>query len=218
LETALEKIILFGGTFDPVHNGHIAVSLAAAEKIGASKIILIPARRSPHKQQKPLAMDNDRIAMLKMAVADNKIFEVSPIELNRGEPSYTIDTVRQLKQKFGRDCEFYWLIGVDMLGDLPRWHKAEELLGECNFSVMNRGGFEKPDFSFLAGKFSSEAIEKLRKNQIRTPLINISSTEIRQKLKAGGDVSDMVNPEVLNYIKNHKLYSAEYLESREESL
>jgi len=214
----LEKIILFGGTFDPVHNGHIAVSLAAAEKIGASKVILIPARRSPHKHQKPLAMDNDRIAMLKLAIAEDKIFEVSPIELNRGEPSYTIDTVRQLKQKFGKDRKFYWLIGVDMLSDLPRWHMAEELLGECNFSVMDRGGFEKPDFSFMTGKLSTQAIDKLQKNQIQTPLINISSTEIRKKLEAGKDVSDMINPEVLDYIKNHKLYSAEYMENREESL
>jgi nicotinate-nucleotide adenylyltransferase len=214
----LKKIILFGGTFDPVHIGHIAVSLAAAEKIGASKVILIPTRRSPHKYQKPLAMDNDRIAMLKLAIAEDKIFEVSPIELNRGEPSYTIDTIRQLKRKFGKDCELYWLIGVDMLKDLPKWHMSEELLNECNFCIMNRGGFKKPDFDYLTGKLSPEAIDKLRKNQIQTPLINISSTEIRQKLEAGKDVSDMVNPEVLNYIKNHKLYSAEYLENHEESL
>ncbi|MDD5134048.1 MAG: nicotinate (nicotinamide) nucleotide adenylyltransferase [Phycisphaerae bacterium] len=203
----MEKIILFGGTFDPVHNGHIAVSLAAVEKIGASKVILIPARRSPHKHQKPLAMDNDRMAMLKLAVAGNALFEISPIELNRGEPSYTIDTVRQLKQKFGKACEFYWLLGVDMLGDLPKWYKAEELLSECNFSVMNRGGFEKPDFSFMTGKLSPEAIDKLRKNQIQTPLIDISSTEIRRRIVDGQDISEIVSAAVLSYIQKHKLYT-----------
>jgi nicotinate-nucleotide adenylyltransferase len=203
-----EKIIIFGGTFDPVHTGHIEVAQAAAEKIGAKKAVLVPARRSPHKNLRPLAPDNDRIAMLKLAVAGKSLFEISPIELNRAEPSYTIDTIRQLKQHFGGDCMLYWLIGADMLASLPKWHKIDELLNECNICVMNRGGFEKPDFNRLADKLSKENIEKMRKNAIETPLIEMSSTEIRQKILDGEDVGKYLHPEVLNYIKSRRLYAA----------
>jgi len=203
-----EKIILFGGTFDPVHTGHIEVARAAAEKIGAKKVILVPARRSPHKNQKPLAEDTDRVSMLKLAIAGKDIFQISPIELNRAEPSYTIDTIRQIQQSFGNNYELYWLIGADMLSSLSKWYKIDELLNKCNICVMNRGGFDKPDFDSLAAKFSKENIEKLRKNSIETPAIEISSTEIRQKLFNDEDASRYLHPEVLNYIRTRRLYTA----------
>ena len=202
-----EKIILFGGTFDPIHKGHIEVAEAAAEKIGSTKIILIPARRSPHKKQKPAASDTDRIAMLKLAIANKNIFHISAIELNRAEPSYTIDTVRHLRQQFGQDCTFYWLLGADMLKDLPKWHKIDELLNECSISVMNRSGFDKPDFESLVNELSAENVKKLRENAIETPLIEISSTEIRQKLAQDEDTSRYLHHDVQNYIKRHKLYT-----------
>ncbi|HBG26328.1 MAG: nicotinate (nicotinamide) nucleotide adenylyltransferase [Planctomycetes bacterium GWF2_41_51] len=203
-----EKIILFGGTFDPIHKGHIEVAQSALEKIGAGKIILIPARRSPHKNKQPVAADIDRIAMLQLAVNSNKAFQISNIELNRAEPSYTIDTIHQLREKFGDDCDFYWLIGADMLKDLPLWHKINDLLDECNICVMNRGGYEKPDFNSLRRKLSPEKTEKLRQNMIETPLIEINSTEIRQRLFNEQDVSQFLHPDVLDYIKRRKLYIA----------
>jgi nicotinate-nucleotide adenylyltransferase len=203
-----EKIVVFGGTFDPVHTGHIEVALAAAEKIGAKKVVLIPARRSPHKNLKPIAPDNDRIAMLKIAIVGKGLFQISPVELNRAEPSYTIDTIRQLKQRLGGDCILYWLIGADMLESLPKWHQIDELLNECNICVMNRGGFKKPDFDRLTAKLSKDNIEKLQKNTIETPLIEISSTEIRRKILNNEDASKYLHPEVLNYIKSHRLYIA----------
>jgi nicotinate-nucleotide adenylyltransferase len=201
-----EKIILFGGTFDPVHIGHIKVAQAAAKKIGAKMVILIPARRSPHKNQKPSAPDNDRIEMLKLAVKGNDMFKVSNTELNRAEPSYTIDTIHQLKQKYGDSSELYWLIGADMVKSLLLWHKILEIMDQCNISVMNRGGYEKPDFGSLTGKLDKEYIEKLKKNMIETPFIEISSTEIRQQLADEEDVSKYLHPDVLNHIKKHKLY------------
>jgi nicotinate-nucleotide adenylyltransferase len=202
-----EKIILFGGTFDPVHTGHIVVAQTAAEKIGASKVILIPARRSPHKEQKPAAADDDRIAMLKLAITGKTLFQISPVELNRAEPSYTIDTIRHFRHKLGPDCQLCWLIGADMLKDLPRWHRIDKLLKECTICVMNRGGFSKPDFDSLVGKLSTESVEKLRQNTIETPFIEISSTDIRQKISQNQDVSKFLHPDVSDYIKTHKLYT-----------
>ncbi|MDD5011151.1 MAG: nicotinate (nicotinamide) nucleotide adenylyltransferase [Phycisphaerae bacterium] len=213
-----EKIILFGGTFDPIHIGHIEVASAAAEKIGAKKVVLVPARRSPHKQYHPIASDNDRMAMLKLAVIDKNLFEISAVELNRAEPSYTIDTIRYFKQQFAQDCSIHLLIGADMLDSLPKWHKINELLNECNICVMNRGGFDKPDFDGLTGKFNKETIEKLRNDMIETPKINISSTEIRQRLMTGSDVSEMTYLSVLNYIQKHKLYSLGHQLSKNEEL
>jgi nicotinate-nucleotide adenylyltransferase len=201
-----EKIILFGGTFDPVHTAHITVAETAAEKIGAKKVILIPARRSPHKDLKPVAADNDRMAMLKLAIAGKSLFQISPVELNRAEPSYTIDTIRHFRQKFGLACQLCWLIGADMLKDLPRWYKIDELLKECTIYVMNRGGFDRPEFDGLTAKLGTKAVEKLRQNLIETPLIEMSSTDIRHKLENGKNVSEFLHPDVLNYIKSHKLY------------
>jgi nicotinate-nucleotide adenylyltransferase len=201
-----EKVILFGGTFDPVHTAHIVVAEAAAGKTGAKKVILIPARRSPHKDLKPVATDNDRIAMLKLATAGKSLFQISPVELNRAEPSYTIDTIRHFRQKLGPNYQLCWLIGADMLKDLPRWYRIDELLKECTICVMNRGGFNRPKFDSLGGKLGTEAVEKLRQNQIETPLIEISSTKIRQKLENGKSASKFLHPDVLDYIKKHKLY------------
>jgi nicotinate-nucleotide adenylyltransferase len=202
----MEKIILFGGTFDPIHKGHTEVALCAAKKLNASKIILIPARRSPHKSNQPVAGDTDRIAMMQLAIADYKNFEISNVELNRAEPSYTIDTIRQLREKLGENCEFYWLIGADMLPTLPLWHQINDLLEECNICVMNRGGYDKPDFESLRGKLNPKHINNLKKNMIETPFMEISSTEIRQRVVDEKDISEFLHPAVVDYIKRRKLY------------
>ncbi len=201
-----EKIILFGGTFDPIHNGHLEVALCAMGKIGASKFIFIPARRSPLKSKQPIAFDTDRIAMIQMTIEQHQSFALNNVEMNRAEPSYTIDTIRQLHEKFGENCEFYWLIGADMLKDLPLWHKINDLLNECNICVMNRGGYQKPDFDSLRGRLSPEHIANLKKNMLETPMLEISSTEIRRRLAKDEDASQFLSPGVLDYIKRRKLY------------
>lgn len=201
-----EKIILFGGTFDPIHIGHTEVALCAAKQINASKIIIIPARRSPLKTKQPVAADTDRIAMIQLAINGLEGFDISNAELNRGEPSYTFDTIQELREQHGESCEFYWLIGADMLPGLPLWHRINELLDECNICVMNRGGYEKPDFNSLRGKLNYENIKNLQNNTINTPLIDISSTEIRKRLANNEDVCKLLHPAVLDYIRKHKLY------------
>ncbi|MBN1788801.1 MAG: nicotinate (nicotinamide) nucleotide adenylyltransferase [Sedimentisphaerales bacterium] len=203
-----ERIVLFGGTFDPVHLGHITVAQVSADKIGASKVVLIPARRSPHKKQKPVAADNHRIAMLKLAIAGKNLFQISLVELNRAEPSYTVDTIDHLARQFGSDCRFYWLIGIDMLEDLYRWHKINELFYKCTICLMYRGGYDRPDFNSLSQKLDDSNIEKLKTNMIETPLINISSTQIRQGISKNQDICQHLHPDVLDYIKRHRLYAA----------
>ena len=202
------KIILFGGTFDPVHLGHTAVAAAAAENIGAEKIVFIPAKHSPLKDSFPEAGDEDRLAMIALAIADNKKFQLNDYELRKPEPSYTLETVRQFQADYGAEALIYWLVGADSIDELSRWFGIVELIDACILSVMFRAGCEPPDFAKFKDIWGAARVEKLQRNVIRTPLIDISSTEIRNRLAAGRDVTNMLAPPVADYIRKHGLYQS----------
>lgn len=200
------KIILFGGTFDPIHIAHTEVTEAASKTIGAEKIIFIPAKRSPLKTSGPEASDKDRLQMIKLAIADNPKFEVSDYELQKPGPSFTIETVRYFKRILSAGNEIYWLMGADNIAELANWHEAAELIDECNLSVMLRAGFDSPDFSGLKEKLGEERLAKLEKNVVITPLIDVSSTEIRRRIAAGENINHLVCQAVKKYIFDNKLY------------
>jgi len=191
-----------------MHLGHTAVAAAAAEHIGAEAIVFIPAKCSPLKESFPEASDNDRLQMIALAIAGNKNFQLSGHELKKSELSYTLETVRQFQTDYGSDTSIYWLIGADNIDDLPRWYRIVELIDECNLSVMYRAGCKTPDFAGFTGTWGAQRVEKLQKNVIETPLIDISSTEIRNRLAAGRDVTDMLSPLVADYIREHNLYQS----------
>lgn len=197
---------MFGGTFDPIHLGHTTVAAETVEQIGAEKIIFVPAKRSPLKGFLPKASDNDRLAMIALAIADNKQFELSDYELKKPEPSYTLDTIMQFKANYGSETIIYWLLGADSIDDLPLWYRIVELLDQCNISVMYRAGFAPPDFAKFKDIWGPQRIKKLQRDIIQTSLINISSTEIRNRLAAGLNVTGMLHPAVADYIRKHKLY------------
>jgi nicotinate-nucleotide adenylyltransferase len=200
------KIILFGGTFDPVHIGHTEVAKAAMDNIGAEKVIFVPAKCSPLKKTGPVASEEDRCEMLRLATTKEGGFEVSRYELEKDEASYTLETIRHFKKKFGDEADIYWLVGADSVSELGDWYKIEELIDECNLCVMYRAGFEKPEFTRYKKIWTERQLKKLRNNIIETPLIDISSSEIRRRIKAGEDVSNIVCPAVRDYIFEHKLY------------
>jgi len=203
---AKRKIALFGGTFDPIHIGHTIVAADAAEHISADKIVFVPAKRSPLKGFSPCASDEDRFAMIALAIAGNKNFELSDYELKRPEPSYTLQTVRKFQADYGSETSIYWLIGADSIDDLPHWYKITELIDECNLSTMYRAGCEPPNFAKFEALWGRQRVEKLQRNVIQTSLIDISSTEIRDRLAAGCDVTDLLHPAVAEYIHKHGLY------------
>ena len=200
------KIALFGGTFDPIHLGHTTVATVAAEHLGAEKVIFIPAKRSPLKGCSPKASESDRLAMITLATAEDEKLDVNDCELKKLESSYTLETVRDFQQRLGGDTSIYWLMGADGIDELPFWYKITELLDECELSVMYRGGCRLPNFGKFETLWGRQRIEKLQRNIIQTPLIDISSTRIRSRLAAGLDVSDMLAPSVAEYIHKHKLY------------
>jgi nicotinate-nucleotide adenylyltransferase len=201
-----KKIALFGGTFDPIHLGHTAVAAVAAKHIGAERVIFIPAKRSPLKDSFPEAGDDDRLAMIALAIAGNEKFQLNDYELRKSKPSYTLETVRHFQADYGGKSLIYWLIGADSIYELSRWYGIVELIDECNLCVMFRAGCEPPDFAKFKDIWGVARVEKLQRNVIRTPLIDISSTEIRNRLAAGRDVTNMLAPQVADYIRKHGLY------------
>jgi len=200
------RIALFGGTFDPIHLGHTTVAGAAAAGIGAEKVIFIPAKCSPLKGFFPHASDEDRLTMIALAIAGDEAFAVSDCELKRPAPSYTLDTVRGFKRDLGPDTIVHWLLGADSVGDLVHWYKIRELIDDCSLTTMQRAGYPRPDFDRFTPMWGPERVEKLKQNVVETPLIDISSTEVRRRLAAGEDVSSMLHPAVIEHILHHGLY------------
>ena len=203
---AERAIALFGGTFDPIHSGHTAVAAYAAEHIGAERVIFVPAKRSPLKILLPQAGDDDRLKMIRLAIAGSENFEASDYELKKPKLSYTIETVKYFKSEYGGQAVIYWLLGADGIDELAHWYKIEELIDICNLAVMYRGGCEAPDFGGLEGVLGAGRVEKLRRNVIKTPLVAVSSSEIRNRLAAGLSVGDMLHPAVEEYIRKKGLY------------
>jgi len=199
---------LFGGTFDPIHLGHTTVAVDAVEHVGAEKIVFVPAKRSPLKGFLPRANDNHRLKMISLAIAGEKNIQVSDYELKRPAPSYTLATIRKFQADYGDETSIYWLIGADGVDDLAYWYKITELIDACNLTTMYRAGCEPPDFVKFEKIWGRERIEKLQRNIIQTPLVAISSTEIRINIANNGDYAKMLHPAVADYIRKNSLYQS----------
>jgi nicotinate-nucleotide adenylyltransferase len=199
------RIALFGGTFDPIHLGHTTVADAAAHGLRAERLIFIPAKLSPLKGFFPFARDEDRLRMIELAIAGRDTFTVSDCELQRPAPSYTLDTVRQFQREYGPDASIHWLLGADSVGDLVHWHRIEKLIDECHLTTMQRPGYA-PDFDRFEAQWGPQRVARLKRDAIATPLVDISSTEVRRRLAAGEDVRGLLHPEVIQYIHERNLY------------
>jgi len=204
--TEISRIILFGGSFDPIHTGHLSVAQCAIETLAADKLFFIPARRSPHKQNNPSAAGRDRMEMIRLAVEGKIYFQVSDCELLRPQPSYTLDTVMHFHKILASDTQLFWLAGADAVSDLPQWRSIERVMQLCRICIMYRGGFEKPDFDILKDRFSPEQIASLRRDTIQTPLVDISSSQIRGQLATGLPSPQGLPEPVLRYIRQKGLY------------
>ena len=156
------KIALFGGTFDPIHLGHTTVASDALERIGAEKIIFVPAKRSPLKSFVPRANDNHRLNMITLAISGEEKFEVSDYELKGPDPSYTLSTIQKFKSDYGSETMIHWLIGADGVDDLTYWYKVTELIDSCILTTMCRAGCEPPDFAKFEEIWGIERVMTLK--------------------------------------------------------
>jgi nicotinate-nucleotide adenylyltransferase len=218
------KIALFGGTFDPVHLGHMAVAGAAAEKFGLGRVYFVPADLPPHKQKRPLTDFQHRFAMLALATADDPRFVASLLDAHTGHPNYSIDTVRRLKSTLKKNDKLYFLIGMDAFKDIATWRQPEELLTEVEFIVASRPGYSLADVgralpvSLRPTELMMRAMRPQRANgtiALMGAIIHllgevkekVSSTQIRAAAgKSVKQLSRYVPPQVAEYIKKENLY------------
>ena len=184
----LKKIAIYGGTFDPIHHAHLILARQAIEALGLVKVILVPAAISPLKKAAPVASGEVRLAMLQAAIKGEPEFEVDECELLRPPPSYTIDTVEEIRR---RECEasIFCLIGEDNVGQLPRWHRFGELEKMVRFVVLDRSG-RQPSHSY----------------QLIHRRIDISATEIRRRVAQNESIRYLVPDSVEEIIQREKLY------------
>jgi nicotinate-nucleotide adenylyltransferase len=193
------KTLCYGGSFNPIHHGHLITARAAAEEVGYDRVVLVPSRHPPHKPgDVNLAAPEHRLAMTRLAVEGDPLFSVEDLELQRNGPSYTIDTARELKGRGWQQVD--WLIGSDMLLSLPSWHEPLALLREVHFVVV-----ERPGWTFQWDALPPE-FRKLQKSVVRAPLIEISSSIIRSRVAAGKSINYFTPPAVCHYVADHHLY------------
>jgi len=219
-----QKIGLLGGTFDPVHNGHLAVADHVRKVLEFDAIWFIPAAQSPHKaghaDNQDISSFVHRFAMLERAVAHKSSFVVSDIEAKRPAPSFSIDTINILLRKADEQVDFSFIIGADAFLDIATWKRYMELPTLVNFVIISRPGYSSetvariisrcyPDFIFNKSSetWSSPDIKGTFRHLHMRP-VPISSTEIREKVRKGEDISAMVPVEVEEYIREQKLYAS----------
>ena len=184
----LKKIAIYGGTFDPIHHAHLILARQAIETLGLDKVILVPAAISPLKKSAPVASGEVRLAMLRAAIKGETEFEVNDCELLRPPPSFTIDTVEEIRRK-EREASIYCLIGEDNIEHLPRWHRFAELQRMVRFVVLDRSG-KQPSHSY----------------QLIHRRIDISATEIRRRVAENESIRYLVPDSVEEIIQREQLY------------
>lgn len=208
------RIALFGGTFDPIHHGHLAVARAARDRMKLDAVHFIPADRPPHKLEWKITAYEHRFAMLDLALAEEKDFFPSRIEeLPEGEtpqPNFTIDTVKRFKEQMDEGAEVYLILGMDTFLQLETWREPAALSRECGFIVVSRPAFHSKDLDpYLMGLARAGIkIERSRIQLLDDVEVAVSATVIRQAAAAGGALEAFVPPAVAGYIREHRLYAA----------
>jgi nicotinate-nucleotide adenylyltransferase len=200
-----KKIGVLGGTFDPIHLGHLIVAEDLREKLGLSEMLFIPAGRPWLKLEegKPISAAEHRLAMVRLAVASSPHFKVATVEIDRPGISYSIDTVQELKAELGAGAEIYFIVGPDALAGLPKWKEPARLVEECRIVSIGRPGHAKANLRRLERSIPGASQRILLVN---VPQIDISSTDIRRRVAQGLSIRYLVPEAVEKYIKEHKLY------------
>ncbi|NTV29397.1 MAG: nicotinate-nucleotide adenylyltransferase [Candidatus Omnitrophica bacterium] len=189
----MTRIGLLGGTFDPIHIGHLLMARTAMEQMRLDRVIFIPSCVPPHKKVPTLFSTKDRLEMVRLAVDDVPEFEVSLFEVQKGGKSYSVDTVRHFRQTLGPEAKLFFIVGGDAIKELDSWRDIDELKKLCSFVSVNRPGYPRGE-------------EKFRYHAVTMNGIEMSSTEIRKRILAGKSIRFLVPDAVLGYIKSENLY------------
>jgi nicotinate-nucleotide adenylyltransferase len=195
-----QRIGIMGGTFDPVHYGHLVTAEAARNEFSLDKVIFIPTGSPPHKRQTKYSEGTHRLAMTSLAIASNPHFILCPIEMQRHGYSYSVDTVASLKLEYGPDTAIFFIAGADAVLDIPTWHDADSLMGLCRFIAATRPGFDLTSLNKLPTTWR----EKIEVMSI--PALDISSTDIRNRVRQGKSIKYLLPEGVEEYIYTKRLY------------
>lgn len=198
------RLGILGGTFDPIHIGHLILAEEAWYQLGLAQVLLAPAADPPHKVGQRISPAEQRVRMVELAIADNPHLALSRVDVDRPGPHYTLDMVRLLLRQHGPDTDLYFLMGLDSLVDLPTWHEPRQLLQQCRLAA-----FSRPDAVFDWDALEA-SLPGVRSQVILLPMpeLQISSTDLRQRARQGRPLRYQVLPQIEQYIQQQRLYQA----------
>lgn len=199
----MRRLGILGGTFDPVHFGHLAAAEEARARLALPEVRFIPAWQPPHKLERRVTTAAHRLAMVRLAIADNPAFQLSTEEIDRGGASYTVDTLQHLKRHLGEECDLYFIVGSDALVDFLRWREPHRVLELATLVVVQRPGTPQYDMTALRRQLPN--IDQ-RLTMLEGPRFDLSSTELRERVRTGLPIRYQVPEEVRHYITEHRLY------------
>ncbi|CDF58108.1 nicotinate-nucleotide adenylyltransferase [Thermobrachium celere] len=198
----MQLIGIMGGTFNPIHIGHLIIANEVLHSLKLEKILFIPTGQPPHKEMKEVAPAIDRFNMVKYSIRGNDKFEVLDLEVKREGKTYTIDTLKELKELY-KDAHFYFIIGFDTLRELSTWKDIDKIYEYCRFVVVNRDSDLNEINQFI---IKYKEIYRLDIKYVNIPNIGISSTLIRNRIRENKTIKYMVTEYVENYIRENNLY------------
>lgn len=198
------KIGIMGGTFDPVHYGHLVTAEAVRAEFDLDKVLFIPAGKPPHKNNNNISQPEHRYLMTVLATATNPYFEVSRIELEKNRTTYTVDTIKELITLYGEETNFYFITGADAVLEILTWYKVEELLSLCRFVAATRPGFNKKDLEQKIREIQSKYKQEILSMDV--PSLAISSTDIRDRVKYGKPIKYLIPEAVEHFILKSGIY------------
>jgi nicotinate-nucleotide adenylyltransferase len=199
------RLGVYGGSFDPVHFGHLLLAESCREQCQLDEIWLLPAAVPPHKTDRTMTSAKRRIEMLKLAIGGNDALRVSTIEVDRGGVSYTVDTLTTIRQQHP-GAELFLLMGADTLYDLPNWREPQRVCELAMPVVVQRSGSPPPDLDVLRPIVAADQIANIQQHQVTMPIIELASTEIRQRVANGMSIRYRTPRAVEKYIETNRLY------------
>ena len=202
------RLGIFGGSFDPVHFGHLLLAEYCREQAKLDEVWFLPAAVPPHKQNREMTADKHRVEMLRLAIGGHEQFVVSTMEIDQGGVNYTYQTLERIHEERPDDALFF-LMGGDSLKDLPTWRKPERICELAIPVVVNRPGSPPIDFHLLSDLASPQRLHEIRQHVVEMPLIGLSSTDIRARVQLRHSIRYQTPAAVAKYIETHRLYAGE---------
>ncbi len=197
------NIGVLGGTFDPIHIGHIMVAEEVRAKLNLAEVLFVPAGQPWLKKNTPLSDVEHRVQMVRLAIADKPYFKMSAMETERAGPSYTVDTIAELRAQVGAEDELFFILGWDSLTEFPQWREPSRLITMCNLVAVPRPGYPRPDLKALEALVPGLSQRVMLMDK---PEVDISASEIRNRVARGLSVRHLLSEPVSKYIKEHGLY------------